>query len=413
MHAAGEVPGRAASTGTQKVVGTTIAELGAGNRPLDMVVYKKDGKEFLLMSNTSRGVMKIPTAGFGTAPPITARVGGTAGVAFETIATMTGVEQMDLLDAQRSIVIARDSTGRSTCRPSRCPSGVLVRCSLRVVGAAGAVLRSVPRACGRPPLLGDLHRRCSGPHRRRSPRPALAPISQRSQRASLTREQWQQIFTRQRCRSRRAASPATIRSTATVRFTPMYGFDKGRPFDVYVRRLPDSRGRSRRQLAPAAAEERRFGGRPAAGADHGRRTGVSERRRGHRNMLRFYIEFSAPMGRGSALDTSAWSMTRGRKWWSRFCRSTPSFWTPDRTRFTLFFDPGRVKRGIKPNRDLGRALIPGKRYALMIGEAWLDGRGEKLRSGHRHEFSVRPPSSSRWMPPHGSWRFREPAPSIL
>ena len=56
-----------------KVVGTTIAELGAGNRPLDMILYKKDGKEFLLMSNNSRGVMKIPTADFATAPAITAQ----------------------------------------------------------------------------------------------------------------------------------------------------------------------------------------------------------------------------------------------------------------------------------------------------------------------------------------------------
>ena len=65
LHAAREVPGRQPQAGTQKVVGTTIAELGTGNRPLDMIVYKKDGKDFLLMSNTSRGVMKIPTADFG------------------------------------------------------------------------------------------------------------------------------------------------------------------------------------------------------------------------------------------------------------------------------------------------------------------------------------------------------------
>ncbi len=97
----------ASLNGTQKVVGTTIGELGSGNRPIDMVVYSKDGKEFLLMSNTSRGVMKIPTAGFASAAPINSRIGGTAGVPFETIATMTGVVQMDLLDAQRSIVIAR------------------------------------------------------------------------------------------------------------------------------------------------------------------------------------------------------------------------------------------------------------------------------------------------------------------
>jgi hypothetical protein len=101
----------AALGSSEKVVGTTIAELGAGNRPLDMIVYRKDGKEFLLMSNTSRGVMKIPTDGFATAAPITTRIGGTAGVSYETIATMTGVMQMDLLDAQRSIVITRTDTG--------------------------------------------------------------------------------------------------------------------------------------------------------------------------------------------------------------------------------------------------------------------------------------------------------------
>ena len=95
-----------------KVVGTTIAELGAGNRPLDMILYKKDGKEFLLMSNNSRGVMKIPTADFGSAPGITAKVTSeTGGIAYEKITGMTGVEQMDLLDAQRSIVLARGAGG--------------------------------------------------------------------------------------------------------------------------------------------------------------------------------------------------------------------------------------------------------------------------------------------------------------
>ena len=47
----------------EKVRGTTIAELGAGNRPLDMILYKKNGRDFLLMSNNSRGVMKIATDG--------------------------------------------------------------------------------------------------------------------------------------------------------------------------------------------------------------------------------------------------------------------------------------------------------------------------------------------------------------
>jgi hypothetical protein len=95
-----------------KVVGTTIAELGNRNRPIDMVVYKKDGREFILMSNTARGVMKIPTDGFATAAPITERVASeTGGVGYEKVASMTGIEQLDLLDADRSLVLSRAGGG--------------------------------------------------------------------------------------------------------------------------------------------------------------------------------------------------------------------------------------------------------------------------------------------------------------
>ena len=93
-------------------MGTTIAELGNRNRPIDMVVYKKDGREFLLMSNTARGVMKIPTDSFAGAAPITQPVKTeTGGVAYETIATMKGIEQLDLLDASRTLVLARAEGG--------------------------------------------------------------------------------------------------------------------------------------------------------------------------------------------------------------------------------------------------------------------------------------------------------------
>jgi hypothetical protein len=95
------------------VRGVTIGEFGNGNRPLDMIVYRKDGREFLLMSNNVRGVMKIPTAGFSGAPAITAPVpnGSTAGVSHETIPSMNGVEQLDLLDDTRALVLARAEEG--------------------------------------------------------------------------------------------------------------------------------------------------------------------------------------------------------------------------------------------------------------------------------------------------------------
>jgi hypothetical protein len=92
----------------EKVRGVTVAELGAGNRPIDMILYKKDGQDFLLMSNSSRGVMKIPAGDIATATPITAPVETeTAGIKYQTIASMQGIEQMDLLGAQNTIVLAK------------------------------------------------------------------------------------------------------------------------------------------------------------------------------------------------------------------------------------------------------------------------------------------------------------------
>ena len=93
-----------------KIRGTTIAELGNRNRPIDMFVYQQGGKDFLLMSNTSRGVMKIPTNLFATATPITAPVKEEkAGVSYETVESMKGVEQMDLFDQTRAIVLSRSA----------------------------------------------------------------------------------------------------------------------------------------------------------------------------------------------------------------------------------------------------------------------------------------------------------------
>jgi hypothetical protein len=76
-----------------------------------MIVYQRDGKDYLLMTNSSRGVMKIPTERAGTEPGITQPVRGTQGLGYETIASLKGVEQMDQLDDQHAVVLVRDANG--------------------------------------------------------------------------------------------------------------------------------------------------------------------------------------------------------------------------------------------------------------------------------------------------------------
>lgn len=77
-----------------RVRGHTVAELGGGNRPLDMVAYEKDGESWLLISNSRRGVMKVRAADLGTATGIDEPVAGTAGVGYETLAELEGVSHM-------------------------------------------------------------------------------------------------------------------------------------------------------------------------------------------------------------------------------------------------------------------------------------------------------------------------------
>lgn len=91
-----------------KVKGTTIAELGNRNNPLDMIVYKKDGKDYILMANSARGVMKIPAEHFADATPITARPATEkAGIVYQTIEGLTGVEQLDKLDNDRALLLVK------------------------------------------------------------------------------------------------------------------------------------------------------------------------------------------------------------------------------------------------------------------------------------------------------------------
>ena len=91
-----------------KVKGTTIAELGNRNRPLDMIAYKKDGRDYILMANSSRGVMKLPASGLESYQGITAQT-EMQGVPYETIASLKGVTQLDKLDDGTAVLLAGEA----------------------------------------------------------------------------------------------------------------------------------------------------------------------------------------------------------------------------------------------------------------------------------------------------------------
>lgn len=94
-----------------KLKGTTIAELGNRNRPLDMIVYQDGGKDFVLLANSSRGVMKISTDDIGRDKGITEKVGDKSGQSYETIASLKGVTELDRLNKKNVVVLIRAEGG--------------------------------------------------------------------------------------------------------------------------------------------------------------------------------------------------------------------------------------------------------------------------------------------------------------
>ncbi|MDR3637309.1 MAG: hypothetical protein P4L84_26130, partial [Isosphaeraceae bacterium] len=95
------------------VKGTTVAELGNMNKPLDMIVYQKDGKDYLLLANNNRGVMKVQTEGVAKTEAITKPVkgGGKAGLPYETIADLKGVVHLDELDKDHAVILVQSQGG--------------------------------------------------------------------------------------------------------------------------------------------------------------------------------------------------------------------------------------------------------------------------------------------------------------
>ncbi len=95
-----------------RVTGTTVAELGNRNRPLDMVVYTQGGRDYLLTSNSARGVMKIDLAEAEKTAAITDRVPDKAGLAYETLTDLEGVVQLDRYDKDHALILIAGDSGQ-------------------------------------------------------------------------------------------------------------------------------------------------------------------------------------------------------------------------------------------------------------------------------------------------------------
>jgi hypothetical protein len=124
------------------------------------------------------------------------------------------------------------------------------------------------------------------------------------------------------------------------------------------------------------------------------------------NLLRLYVQFSAPMSRGEAgahlhvLDANGVPL-------DNIFLPGEELWDPDHRRLTMTFDPGRIKRGLTSNASMGAPIAEGARYTLVVDREWLDARGAPMTAEFRRAFRGGP--SVRVPPDPKTWRVAAPA----
>ena len=191
-----------------------------------------------------------------------------------------------------------------------------------------------------------------------------------------------------------------------IQFKPAFGFDAGRQYRVTLdlAQLPSSTG----LISTSSERISELVGRPKAPdspptfVDHVYPTADVV----PANQLRLYIHFSAPMGLKGGLDYITLVDEQNREVRDPFLPLDAEFWNGDHTRFTVFFDPGRVKRGILPNKQMGRPLKAGHTYALVVSREWRDAHGQPLKEDFRRAFRVGPPDEKP-LDQH-AWRIDAP-----
>lgn len=125
------------------------------------------------------------------------------------------------------------------------------------------------------------------------------------------------------------------------------------------------------------------------------------------NLLKFYLVFSAPMSRGNVYEFIHLRDDQDKLVELPFLEIDEELWNASHTRLTLFIDPGRIKRGVKPLEDIGPSLEAGKRYVLTIDDRWLDQNGLPMATSYAKTFLVGPPDRS--MLDLGDWKLVSPA----
>ena len=228
--------------------------------------------------------------------------------------------------------------------------------------------------------------------------------------ARLTDDQWTELFHVTVVREDDRGGfemPAVLGSyvvggDGVLRFTPMFPFDPGRPYAVRFdpTQLPGREVAVDPIVAVVALPKPDM--EPTTVVDRVFPSGD----RVPENQLKLYLHFSAPMSNVDGLTYLSLRDASGQTVDEPFLPLGTEFWDRDHLRYTVFFDPGRIKQGLELNDRLGRPLREGETYTLAVDPTWPDAEGNPLQAPFEKRFTVGPADTTPL--DTATWRLEAP-----
>lgn len=227
-------------------------------------------------------------------------------------------------------------------------------------------------------------------------------------KANLTADEWNTLLhVAVRSSASRADDAPTVAGRYTIedslRFWPSFPLDAGREYDVRFDPSKVSRAGVSAYATTATVSLPASARVPSTFVDAVYPSGdvMPE------NLLRMYVHFSASMGKQGGLDHLAFFDDTGRELPDVVVPLDTELWNGERTRYTVILDPGRVKREIRPNRQMGRALHEGTGITLVVKRTWPDAHGLPMTTEFRHRYRIGPPEQQPLST--ASWHVTAPA----
>ncbi len=107
-----------------------------------------------------------------------------------------------------------------------------------------------------------------------------------------------------------------------------------------------------------------------------------------RNLLWFYVSFSAPMREGCAAQHVGLFDGSGTEMIGALLATEHELWDGHRRRLTVLLDPARIKRGLVGHLKANYPLREGEAFTLVIDTGFHDAHGTPLRTRYERRYEV-------------------------